>query len=120
MKLFGFKLLQDVRIICYYLLLSSRAFPIVFCGDFNVPYVDWATLSPTSSSGPADHLCTIVLDSSLYTHMDSPTRDNNILDLVFPNRDYISSVDVVNNLPSTDHLAVEFHLSVSIPVQCQS
>ena len=89
------------------------------CGNFNVPNVDWATLSPTSFSGPADRLCTIVLDSSLFQHVNSPTRDNNILDLVFSNRDYISSVDVVDNLPSTDHLAVEFQLSVSIPVQRQ-
>ena len=49
--------------------------------------------------------------------MCSPTHDNNILDLVLTSGDCVFSVDVVDNLPSTKHSAVEFHLSVSIHVQ---
>ena len=79
------------------------------------------SLSPTSSAGAADRLCTIVLDNSLSQHVGSPTCDCNILDLVLSNRNCITSVDVIDNLPSTDHSAVEFYLSVSIPIQqpCQ-
>ena len=101
------------------LTISSHGLPIVLCGDFNVPHIDWATVSPDSSTGPADHLCTIVLDTSLIQHVVSPTRESNILDLVLANCDCISSVGVIDNLSSTDHSAVEFHLSVSIPIQRQ-
>ena len=100
-------------------LLSIAAYrhSIVLCGDFNVPNIEWASVSPTLVTGPADHLCSTVLDNSLFQHVDCPTRDNNILDLVLSSSDCVSSVNVVDNLPSTDHSAVKFHLSVSIPVQ---
>ena len=53
--------------------------------------------------------------------MDSPTHDGNILDLVLSNRDCVSLVNVTDNLPSTNHFAIVFLLSVTIPVQsrCQ-
>ena len=100
-------------------LLSIAAYrhSIIFCGDFNVLIIDWASVSPTLVTGSADHLCSIVLDNSLFQHVDCTTRDNNILDLVLSSSDCVSSVNVVDNLTSTDHSAVEFYLSVSIPVQ---
>ena len=49
--------------------------------------------------------------------MDSPTCDGNILDLFMSNRDCVSLVNVTDNLPSTDHLAIEFSMSISIPTQ---
>ena len=101
------------------LTISSHNFPIVLCGDFNVPNIDWVTVSSNLTTGSATHLCNLVLDNSLTQHVGSPTRDSNVLDLVFTNCDCISSVDVVDNLPSTDHFAVEFHLLVSIPTQTQ-
>ena len=100
-------------------LLSIAAYrhSIVLCGDFNVPNIEWASVSQTLDTSPADHWCSTVLDNSLFQHADCPTRDNNILDLVLSSGDCVSSVNVFDNLPSTDHSAVKFHLSDSIPVQ---
>ena len=49
--------------------------------------------------------------------MDSPTHGGNILDLVMSNCDCVSLVNVTDNLPSTDHFAIEFSMSISIPTQ---
>jgi len=51
-----------------------------------------------------------------------PTRNHNIFDLVFTNTpDLIANVDVIDNLPSTDHDAIQFHLCLALPLQetCQ-
>jgi len=97
--------------------LSSCNLPVVLCGDFNVPNIDWVSVTPVSSSRPAELLCTIIADNSLAQLVDCSTRDCNILDLVLSNYDCVSMVNVIDNLPSTDHLAVEFSLSVTIPAQ---
>ena len=62
--------------------LSSCNLPLVLCGDFNVPNIDWVPVAPTSSSRPAELLCAIIADNSLTQLMDCPTRDHNLLDLV--------------------------------------
>ena len=101
--------------------LSSCNLPIVLCGDFNVPNIDWISVTPTSSTGPAELLFSIVADNSLTQLVYCPTRDSNILDLVLTNLDCVSLVNVTDGLPSTDHFAIEFSLSVGNPVQyhCQ-
>jgi len=97
--------------------LSTCNLPLVLCGDFNVPNIDWVTVTPVSSTRPAELLCTIVADNSLAQLVDCPTRECNILDLVLANHDCVSLVNVTDNLPSTDHFAIEFSLSVNIPTQ---
>ena len=50
--------------------------------------------------------------------VSTPIRDSNILDLAFTNRpDLVSSVDIVDNLPNTDHDCVELHLHILPPKQ---
>jgi len=97
--------------------LSSCNLPLVLCGDFSVPNIDWVSVTPVSSPRPAELLCTIIADNSLAQLVDCSTRDCNILDLVLSNHDCVSMVNVIDNLPSTDHLAIEFSLSVTIPAQ---
>ena len=101
--------------------LSSCNLPLVLCGDFNVPNIDWVPVAPTFYTRPAELLCAIIADNSLTQLVDCPTRDHNLLDLVLTNNDCVSLVNVTDNLPSTDHCAIEFSLSVGIPVQshCQ-
>ena len=101
--------------------LCSCNLPLVICGDFNVPNIDWSTVAPISSTRPAEILCGIVADNSLTQLVDSPTRGDNILDLILSNRDCVSLVNMTDNLPFTDHLAIEFSVSITIPVQsrCQ-
>ena len=46
------------------------------------------------------------------------TRGSNILNLAFTNRpDLVSSVDVVDNLPHTDHDCIELHINILPPKQ---
>ena len=90
------------------------ATPLVLCGDFNVPSIDWSVVSPAVSSPTAIHLCSITHDHFLNQLVVHPTRGNNILDLVFTNcPDSISTIRNVDNLPGTDHDSVEFSICIS-------
>ena len=88
-----------------------------YSGDFNVPNIDWVSVAPTSSTRPAELLCTIKADNSLTQLVDCPTCDCDILDQVLTNIGCVSLVNVTDNLPSNDHSATEFSLSVTIPIQ---
>jgi len=58
-------------------------------------------------------LLTMMDDLSLEQCVSSPTRKSSLLDLVFTNsRDLISSVEVVDSLPNTDHDCIEFVLDI--------
>ena len=55
------------------------------------------------------HLCSIVNDTFLTQYVSAPTRHNHILDLVFSNQPHLlTDVKVVDNLPGTDHSALQF------------
>jgi len=93
-------------------LLSVSDYPIVLCGDFNVHrLVSWVPVS----SPPANSLCDLVRDNYLSQLVTSPTRGDNILDLLFYNSNFITNVQVTDNLPGTDHDAIKFTLSVDLP-----
>ena len=48
--------------------------------------------------------------------MTDPTRKNNMLDLVLTNwPNFVIDVGVVDNLPFTDHDAVQFNLHILFP-----
>ena len=92
--------------------------PIFICGDFNVPDVSWTTVTPTSIDKNAALLCSLIHDLSLEQLVHTPTRGPNILDLLltdFPS--LISRVEVVDNLPLTDHDTILFALNVLPPKQ---
>ena len=86
-----------------------------------VPNIHLVFVVPTSSTRPAELLCAIITDNLLILLVDYLTRDCSILDLVLTNIDCVSLVNVTDNLNSTDHSAIEFSLSVAIPIQshCQ-
>ena len=99
-----------------YCLLSISDYPIVLCGDFNVPNIDWSVGFHTVSSLPANSLCDLVNDNYLSQLVTVPTRGDNILDLLFSNSpNFITNVQVTDNLPGTDHDAIKFTLSVVLP-----
>ena len=67
----------------YSLFSIHSEYPIVLCGDFNLPQINWMTISPTGSSSPsATLMCSIVADNFLTQIVNFPTRQNNILDLI--------------------------------------
>ena len=57
--------------------------------------------------------CSFIHDNFLTQLVSSPTRSDHILDLILTNNPRcVSNVQVVDNLPGSDHDAVEFVLSV--------
>ena len=89
-------------------------YSIVLCEDFNVPNIDWSVTTPTVSSPVNSTFCSLVHDNFLTQLVSSPTRGDHILDLILTNNpSCVSNVRVVDNLPGSDHDAVEFDLSVS-------
>ena len=87
---------------------------IVLCGDFNAPHIDWSLALPVISTPVNTQLCSIVNDNFLFQFVSVPTCQNHILDLVFSNQPHILfDVVVVDNLPGTDHLALQF--AVTLP-----
>ena len=97
-------------------LLSIAQYPIILCGDFNLPSIDWSLTFPTVSSPAANLMCDLVRDNFLYQMVKGPTRHHNLLDLVFTNQpDLFHDVQVVDNLPLTDHDAVQLSFAVVVP-----
>ena len=91
----------------------SFKFPIILCGDFNVSNIDWELVSPTVFTPVTNSMCEFVRDNFLLQLVSDPTRHNNIIDLVFTNSpDLVVGLEVVDNLPFTDHDAVHFNLTI--------
>ena len=92
--------------------------PIIVCGDFNVPDVDWITTSPKVKSLLPQTLCQLVHDNFFSQLLSSPTRGGNILDLLLTSHPhFISSVQIIDSLPGCDHDALHFSLAATIPKQ---
>ena len=89
--------------------------PVILCGDFNLPHIDWSITSPLIRSPAATMLCDIVSDCFLAQLVSANTRQDSILDLVLTNiPDRISQVTVCDNIPGTDHDAVKFVIDVEL------
>ena len=95
---------------------SNPSDSTIIVGDFNLPDIQWDTLSSTSSISCA--FCDFVFDNLLTQLIDQPTHiQGNILDLVLSNsNDCITNLSVAsnNNWIATDHFAVTFQLSQQI------
>ena len=90
--------------------------PLVLCGDFNAPHVDWMSRMVEASAPLEDLLCEVSLDSGLDQLVKHPTRGGNILDLAFSNSNVsVDDVEVVDSIPGADHNAVHFSLAGKTP-----
>ena len=87
--------------------------PLVICGDFNAPAIDWSTVSPTVSSHVANTMCDLVHDN--FTHYVFAFFCTHYFFGYFCI--VLTDVNVVDNLPSTDHDAI--HPSLCLSVQPQ-
>ena len=91
---------------------------IFLCGDFNLPGICWTNPSELNVDKNTSLLFSMIHDLSLEQCVLTPTRGSNLLDLVFTNRpEIVSSVEVTDNLPNTDHDCVEFYLDILPPKQ---
>ena len=61
-------------------LLSVSTLPIVLCGDFNLPYIDWSVGFPTISSPVANEFCDLVGENCFTQLVSAPTRCHHLLD----------------------------------------
>ena len=89
--------------------------PVIAIGDYNLPGIDWETLS--GDSPVSNTFCDLVFDLNLTQLMDSPSHiSGNILDLLLTNNeDLIQNITVhpyeASPIP-TDHLMIGFQLSL--------
>lgn len=92
---------------------SNPSTDIIITGDFNLPDINWDTLSSTSTSSNA--LCDFIFDNSLTQLIDQPTHvKGNILDLVLSNLDDLVTdltISSNNSWLSSDHFAITFQLA---------
>ena len=86
--------------------------PVILCGDFNLPHIDWFITSPSSHTPAATMLCDFVSDCFLVQLVSANTRQDSTLDLVLTNvPDNFSSVVVC---AGTDHDAVKFNIEAEV------
>ena len=65
--------------------LISPSATACLCGDFNIPEIDWTTATPSSADKLASQFCNVIHDFSFSQLVQSPTRGDNVLDLVLVN-----------------------------------
>ena len=96
--------------------LCSGSSPVVILRDFNLPDINWNTLSGNSSL--ANVFCELVFELNLLQLIECPTHiHGNILDLILTNTDdLIQNVVVLphNLCPvQSDHFLINFSMSIS-------
>ena len=96
-----------------YLNHLSPAHTHFIAGDFNMPDINWESLTSASSSSAHDSFCEVVYNNNLHQLIDKHTHiKGNILDLVLSNRpDSIDNINVHNHSYSSDH----YLISASLP-----
>ena len=90
-----------------FLALNDTSLTLFVCGDFNMPRTDWDVGQTVGATGEerrqASHLLAFRDDLLLNQIIEVPTRERNILDLVFTNDvDMVMKVDVEDSI-MTDH-----------------
>jgi len=85
--------------------------PILIMGDFNYPGVNWVQLRGSDTKD--NKFLKLVMDCFLEQHVSSPTRDNNILDLVLTNEVQIKDgVSVLAPVENCDHNVLLWEIEV--------
>ena len=84
----------------------------LIAGDFNLPHICWPTLSAPPN---LMDLITSIHLGGWTQHVVEPTRNGNILDLVFTHNMPLIDVTVTRNFPGSDHKMVICHLPLSGP-----
>ncbi len=102
------KTLNDINFMCS--LISEHIlvdYPIILCGDFNLPNISWENLTaPTESD-----LCFLnfTKNCNFIQMVKSPTRGSKILDLVFTNTEpTINDLQILPPIGTSDHNAISF------------
>ena len=88
---------------------------IILAGYLNLPDVDWSKkfINPLCRYfAVSNKLINIIQDYNLHQVVTSPTRENNILDLVFINVPFlVQNVSILSGLADHDIISVEILIS---------
>ena len=78
-------------------------------GDFNLPHIDWSLQRPTPS--PGSKLLQYLADNGLSQHVQEPSRQNNIVDLVITTEEaLLVTLQIKDKIG--DHQAIKFSLQI--------
>ena len=96
--------------------LANNQDPVIAMGDFNLPDINWATL--TGSTAISNAFCDLVFELNFAQLVSQSTHSHgNILDLVLTNKEeLISSLTVQSQPPlpvDTDHYIISFNILLS-------
>jgi len=93
--------------------LCSTRNEIVLMGDFNLPGVNWL-IHHAPNNAVYNEYISFFNSYGLYQHVCCPTRDNNVLDLVFTtSRKSICELDMLPPIDNRDHSVILFKTTVS-------
>ena len=102
--------IQDAALFAQITKMAKRR--TILMGDFNMPKIDWETMSADSQG---IKFRDVVLDNFLHQCVKLPTRNENILDLVFETEEnLVKSVDITPPLGSSDHSSVTFQIKMQV------
>jgi len=78
-------------------------------GDFNYPEINWDTLEAGIKS---EQFFQTIQDTFLFQHVMEPTRNNNILDLIFSSElDMIEDLEIGCPVANSDHNILRWNLA---------
>jgi hypothetical protein len=90
----------------------------IIMGDFNYKDINWKT---GFSSGAASNFMDLVKECFLYQHVEEPTRENNILDLVLSTeQDLVQEVVIESPVANSDHNVITFVVPLKIKMESRT
>jgi len=100
--------------------LYSASHDIVLVGDFNLPAVNWSSHHVPNNAVYSEFI-NFISQYGLYQHVRSPTRIDNILDLVLTNSvNVIRELSVLPPIGNSDHCLVLFTTALNIDTTCSN
>ena len=92
---------------------SGNNLSILLLGDFNLPQIVWSTPSPTCPGSLSSTFCTTIADYFFHQLVLQPTREQNILDLVFITApEQVKDLEICQPVGGSDHCSIEFNLKL--------
>jgi hypothetical protein len=92
--------------------LNDNLSNVIICGDFNLPSIDWANLTCKPHCTPIEkEFLDFYVLSGLHQLVTVPTRNENILDVVFTmEKHLISELKITEPFSFSDHSSVLFNI----------
>ena len=98
-------------------LSNSKNLPLIICGDFNFPYINWVDLHHSGSNALYEPFLNAVFETGLIQHVHKPTHvRGNILDLVFSSHSIIDNITIMPPILS-DHSVLVIDMKLLAPSQ---